>query len=105
MVIQSPKLVQDDKQAKLTARVICDQERRELWYSISAEYAAWFSTDRCDGFVVGLLFQSMQRNEGMVVEGPVSSRLFHNLREFFIPMMAQAFPNLHPIKITPASLI
>ena len=46
----------------------------------------------------------MERNENIVTEAPMSSRLWHGLSQFYIPMMTQAFPNLHPIKIIPASL-
>jgi hypothetical protein len=105
MKITLPSVVQNIRQVQLASTITSGKERQELWYSIPSENANWFSADRCDGFVVGLLFQAMERNENMIVEGPMSSRLFHNLQNFFIPMMARAFPNLHPVKITPASLI
>ena len=93
------------EEARLSARITCDDGTpRELWYSLPAEHADWFASDRCDGFVVGLLLQAMERNENIVTEAPMSSRLWHSLSQFYIPMMTQAFPNLHPIKIIPASL-
>ena len=91
--------------ARLSAPIICgDGQPRELWFSLPAAHADWFATDRCDGFVVALLLQAMERNENIVTDAPMSSRLWHNLSQFYIPMMTQAFPNLHPIKIIPASL-
>lgn len=105
MKISLPRISVDDKIAKLTATVTYGMEQNELWYSIPAEHANWFSTDRCDGFVVGLLFQAMERNEDLVVEGGVSSRLFHSLQNFYIPLMAQAFPDLHRINIKPRALL
>jgi hypothetical protein len=104
MQISCPIRTVEIHQAKLTAKVTCGSGTHELTYSIPVEYADWFATDRCDGFVVGLLFQAMERSEDMVLEGPISSRLFHSLQSFFIPLMAQAFLNLHPVKIVPASL-
>lgn len=105
MQISLPRISKEAQIAKLSTTVTCGKEQRELWYSIPSEHANWLSTDRCDGFVVGLLFQAMERNEDLVLEGPISSRLFHNLQNFFIPMMAQAFPNLHRINIRPESLL
>lgn len=105
MKISLPRIAIEGEIATLSATIACGKEQSELWYSIPSAHVNWFSTDRCDGFVVGLLFQAMERNEDIVVEGPVSSRLFHNLQNFFIPMMTQAFSNLHRINITTESLL
>jgi len=93
-----------DGQARLAAIVGSANERHELYYSVPEEFGHWFAADRCDGFVVGLLLQAMERNENIVTESPMSSRLWHSLSQFYIPMMAQAFPNLHRIEIIPVSL-
>ena len=91
--------------ARLSARITCDDgQPRELWYSLPAALKDWFITGRSDGFVVGLLHQAMERNEDIVTADPMSSRLWHGLQNIYIPMMTQAFPGLHPIKIIPASL-
>jgi len=101
MQIGLPRIFKEGSEAKLSITVDYDNQARELWYSVPVEYSDWFSTDRCDGFVVGLLLQAMARNEDMILDGSVSSKLFHNLQNFYIPMMAQAFPNLHIINIRP----
>ncbi len=76
-----------------------------MFYTLPAKLGDWFSTDRCDGFVVGLLFQAMAMNEEIRTEAPMSSKLYHSIQEFLIPMLVQVFPNLHPIRIHPAALI
>lgn len=92
--------------ARLAAKIAVDDgPPRELWFSLPAEHAAWFAQDRCDGFVVGLLLQAMERNENIVTEAPMSSRLWHSLTHSYIPLMAQAFPNRHAIEIIPAQLV
>lgn len=91
--------------AKLVVGVVSRGQCSELYYSLPKDCHKWFVTDRCDGFVVGILFQAMARNENIRTEIPMSSRLYHSLQGFFIPMMAQAFPNLHEIRILPAGLI
>ena len=104
MFLGLPRIVQHDDQCRLVVKITCGDGQRELWYSLPTARVDWFSSDRCDGFVVGLLLQAMERNEDIVTKSPMSSRLWHNLTQFYIPMMTQAFPNLHPIKIIPASL-
>lgn len=94
-----------DNLTKIIALLRSGAEDLEVYFTLPSDYTHWFSTDRCDGFVVGLLFQAMARREDIRTELPMSSRLYHSLQEFFIPMMAQAFPDLHPIRILPASLV
>lgn len=93
-----------DDQAKLSSKIICADKPRELWFSIPKEHAGWFTVDRSDGFVVALLLQAMARNEDIVTDAPMSSRLWHSLSHFYIPMMVQAFPELQPIRIIPSAL-
>ena len=105
MRIGSCVLKTDAASARFAAKITCaDGQARELWFSLPAAHADWFAADRCDGFVVGLLLQAMGRNENIVTEAPMSSRLWHSLSQFYIPMMTQAFPNLHRIEIIPAAL-
>ena len=104
MKICFPVRTEEGNQAKLSVRVVCGNGSQELFYSVPAEYGHWFATDRCDGVVVGLLLQAMERNENIVTEAPMSSRLWHSLSQFYVPMMARAFPNLRRIEIIPASL-
>jgi len=91
--------------ARLTSILDIDGTSADMWYELPKAYAHWFSTDRADGFVVGFVLQAMQLRKDIVTLAPMSSKLWHNLTQFFIPMMAKAFPNLHVIRITPASLI
>lgn len=105
MKISTPRLISSKGAVKLSASVATRHGVQELWYSIPAAYEDWFAADRCDGFVVGLLLQAMKMGEDIEVEGPLSSRLWHSLDTFYIPMMAGAFPQLQLIKIRPSSLI
>lgn len=77
----------------------------EMWYEVPTEYSHWFSTDRADGFVVGFILQAMELGQDITTVAPMSSRLWHNLTHFFIPMMAKAFSHLYLIQIFPSSLI
>ena len=105
ITIHVPKLVERGKNTRLATRLTFEDRSEEMWYELPKEYVNWFSTDRSDGFVVGFLLQAMQLRKDIVTLTPMSSKLWHNLTHFFIPMMAKAFPNLEAIQITPSSLI
>lgn len=103
--IRPPALSLADGKARVTAEVSATEGHREIWYETAEQHAAGFVTDRCDGFVVGLLFQAMRRGADIVVHGAMSSQLWHSLTHFYIPMMSRAFPALRRIAILPEELI
>jgi hypothetical protein len=105
MIIGHPTILSQGTKAILTAKISSSHGNHELFYALPAGFSDWFTTERSDGFVAGVLFQAMSLNEDIRTEAPVSSRLFHSLQGFFIPMMTQAFPSLHEIRILPASLV
>lgn len=105
LTIGSPVLSVTGNEARLHAKITAsDGIVDELWYLLPALYKDWFVTDQCDGFVVGLLHQCMERSLDIVTESPMSSKLWHKLTNFYIPMMAYAFPHLNVIKIIPKAL-
>lgn len=105
MLIGFPQIAEAENGVRLTAEIVSDLGGRRMYYSLPLGYDHWFSTDRCDGFVVGLLFQAMALNEEIRTLSPMSSKLYHSLQEFLIPMLVQTFPHLHSIRIHPAALI
>jgi serine/threonine protein kinase len=76
----------------------------KLWYSIDKKYSRYLTTDKLDGFVVGLLSLAMELGEDIVVKGALSEKLFHNLSNYYIPILQLAIPSLKPVKIIPDSL-
>jgi len=105
ITFDAPKITKRGDVVRLSSALTFDGRSEEMWYEIPKEFAHWFSADRSDGFVVGFLLQAMQLRKDIVTLAPMSSKLWHNLTQFFIPMMAKAFPNLHVVQITPFSLV
>lgn len=105
ITINAPVLRELPTSVRLASVLEFDDRSVEMWYEVPKEYAHWFSTDRADGFVVGFILQAMQMQNDIVTLAPMSSKLWHNLTLFFIPMMAKAFKNLHVIRLIPSSLI
>lgn len=105
ITIHQPALREGKTTARLVSVLEFDGKSLEMWYEVPKEYGHWFSADRADGFVVGFILQAMQMQKDIVTHAPMSSKLWHNLTLFFIPMMAKAFQNLHVIRLLPSSLI
>jgi hypothetical protein len=105
MIIKFPKIIEENEFVKLVVDFNYADCTTEIWYQVSSEYRHWLLPDRADAFVVGLLLQAMAIGEDIQIEAPISSKLYHSLKEFYIPMMAAAFPNLKKIKLHPAGLI
>lgn len=104
IIIREPTLQDLKYSSRLTAVLERGGQSLETWYELPKEYSHWFCKDRADGFVVGYILQAMQLRMDIISVAPMSSRLWHNLTHFFIPLMCRAFPNLHPIRILPAAL-
>ena len=105
MLIGQPEIAIEGRNAELRANVRRRSDNLILRYQLPVEQSGWFSADRCDGLVTGLLFQAMTMNEEIRTEAPMSSKLYHSMQHFLIPMLARAFPNLQPIRIHPAALV
>jgi len=80
-------------------------ERKQLWYSVPEEYAAGLVPDRCDGFVVAMLYSAMLRGEDIHVCGSMSASLYHNLSSYVTKLLMVGMPVLKEIEIVPECLV
>lgn len=104
ILLSAPRLSIDGDQAKLSVTMKRGTSETEIFYAIPRENADWFALERLDGFLVGILLQAMAENEEIRMESAISSRLYHSLRDFFIPLVAGTYRNLSVISIVPSSL-
>lgn len=102
ITIHQPVLRERSTAARLTSILDLGGTPLDMWYEVPVAHADWFSTDRADGFVVGFILQAMRLRKDIVTVAPMSSKLWHNLTQFFIPTLAKAFPELHVIRLKPA---
>lgn len=97
--LSQPKLTVDRGIARLRTHVTTSDGQHELWYETDAQHAASFALDSCDGFVVAVIVQAMRSGHDIHVAGRMSSRLWHNLTQFGIPLLTRTFTELKPIRI------
>lgn len=105
MRISKPRRREAGDVSHLAASIEYHGGKRELWFSVPRQWAYGFTEDRCDGFVVALLLQAMEMGEDIRVDGALSSRLYHNIVNTFIPVVVEAFPRLRAIRLHPSELV
>jgi hypothetical protein len=77
---------------------------RTLWFEVPAAYKEIITLDSMDAFVVGCLLPAMFAGHDVTVEGPISGKLYYNLKHYLMPILKEYLPDLHIIGIKPSAL-
>lgn len=104
MKIHKPKLEYKGGQVILSSTFECLGKENTLWYSFDESYAKFLTTEKVDGFVVGLLPLAMKYGENIYIDSLISEKLYYNLSNYYIPLLKQSIEGLHQIKIIPNKL-
>jgi hypothetical protein len=105
MELKGLQLRESQGEVRIQCEVHSAGNRELLWYQVGRDHAGHLSTDRYDGFLVGLLVRAMARGEDVHVDGAVSERLHFNLTHFCTYIMAEMLPGLEPVRISAASYV
>jgi hypothetical protein len=105
MRLGSPTLTRLDSTVRIEALLKSAAGSEALWYEFDARFADALDTTRLDGFTVAALMIAMERGEReLVLEGPMSEKLFHNLTRQLAPILRLVVPELHSVSIRPGAL-
>ncbi len=85
---------------RLSADFDFGERREEMWLEVPEEYASWLCADRCDAFLVAVIYFALINNEDIVCKAPVSEELLYKLREYLINGLLKADASLKKITIT-----
>jgi len=99
MIINPVEVIEFDDVIKIQSLVEYSGKRKNLWYSFPKKFRPYLTTDKLDGFLVGLLLLAMKLGEDIRVEGAISEKLHFNLTHSYINIMKIVMPNLKKIKI------
>lgn len=91
---------------RLSCRILDSQrdDEREIWFESDAEYGKYFCDEVCDAFVVAVLLPALRSSQDITVEGPMSERLYYNIRNTVIYLFSTAF-GYKPIEIKADKLV
>lgn len=104
MIIHPAELVAKGAQVRIQSRFESIRGDDYLWYEVDKRYEQYLTTEKLDGFLVGLLLQAMKDGEDIRVMGAVSERLYFNLSTYYIKISRLLTPGLRKVSILPESL-
>ena len=104
MHISKPTLQESDDSVRISVAMTRGERKDIIWYSVPRKWGDVLSTESSDGFLVALLHLAMISGESLEIDGAISEKLFHNLVNFFIPMITKVIPVLKPIIVIPNKL-
>jgi len=100
LIIHKPEIEYlDDGNAKLKAVFEIGNEKKEMWYSTTPEYAQYFCHERGDAFVIPLLFYAMKCNLPVKMEVPISERLYYTITNYIMKAMVHVFKEWHEVSL------
>lgn len=89
LVINQPKVIFLGKKARLQAEYQMGEIKNTLWYEVNQKYHNYFTTDRLDAFVVGLLFLGIKNKQDIYAQFPMSSKLFYTINKYLLPYLLE----------------
>ncbi|MCR5414805.1 MAG: hypothetical protein K6F50_08815 [Kiritimatiellae bacterium] len=87
--IKQPSTTVDGGKARLSAHIVVDGAERLLYVDVDKRYAQFLCYERSDAFILGLLHFAMQYGHDITSEAPMTSRLYLQLTEQFLPAFAK----------------
>ncbi len=97
--IETPYLRKENNRLVLYAPITLEGKRQLAWFSTEEEYGRFLTDDRLDAFVVGFLTTAMRQGEDIVCEAPLTRRLYYQLTQYLIPVMASNMEIYQPISV------
>jgi hypothetical protein len=89
--VAAPSIHIKGDSAFLTADVTIGETTTPLWFKVPSEYASYLTTERCDAFCVGLLFEALHRGLNITSEAPMSDQLFYQLESTLLDFLARIY--------------
>ncbi len=70
-----------------------------MWYSVNSKYSEALCFERCDAFVVAVLYFAMIAEEDIQSEVPITSKLLYQLNNMIIPALHDEKTGLRKIEV------
>lgn len=90
--ISTPRINFHDDYATLIADVQMGGKTQQLWFRVAKEYASYLTFERSDAFVIGLIFEAIDRGLDITCEAPITDRLLYQLNSSLIDFLVGIYP-------------
>ncbi len=87
--IGKPYVKEMPNSTRLCASVNYDGSDHEIWYGVEKKYAEFLCWERADAFLLAFLPYAMAFEHDIVIDAPVSERLYYQLVNYYIPCLAK----------------
>lgn len=101
--MSKPYLRTDKDTVFMECEFLYNNEKTTLYYATTPEYARYLSFERADAFLLGILLFAMRKGEDIVIDAPISEKLYYNLSTLVVPTFAVAY-HYKKIKIRSSAL-
>jgi hypothetical protein len=104
MIINPVEISESDEEVKIQSLIEYSGKKKYLWYSIPKKFSRYLTTEKLDGFLVGVLLLAMRLGEDVNVKGAVSEKLYFNLTNSYMRIVQCIMPALKKVNINPQYL-
>lgn len=88
----------------ITAHLLVEGQQEAITVEVSDNVSQYLTSDRCDAFVIGLLYFTMSRGYDFESLVPISEELYYNLENHFIDTLAHEGSGLHRTQLKVATV-
>ncbi|MBE8952387.1 MAG: hypothetical protein SR1Q7_04500 [Quinella sp. 1Q7] len=88
-----------DGVSTLATEIDIGDKGREVRLSVDSEYGKFFSPERADYALVGMLAYALRNKHDIICEAPVTDELLYNIQEILIPTFVRSNPRNYHVKI------
>lgn len=100
IIIDKPYIVEDGAYVRLCAKISTPMmEEKILYYELEHKYAPYLCFEKGDAFLCALIVKGMEEGWNIEVRSPISTDLYYQLVNYYIPILADNTNDLNMIKV------
>ena len=105
LTIKPPRMTIHGGVARLASELVFPDQIQPLWFETDARYAEDICSETSDAFLVASLLIGMRRGLTIVVEGPVSSKLYYGICNYYLELLANLIPGTRKVGLSVDRLV
>jgi len=102
--ISMPVITSQGDKVRISSKIHIDGKDTILWFEVDSAYRDYLATDTLDAFVTASLLPAILCGADIRPEGPMSSKLYHNLTNQAIPLLSYYLNKPRATRIIPSEL-
>ncbi|MCL2819367.1 MAG: hypothetical protein FWD38_00825 [Oscillospiraceae bacterium] len=107
MIVQigEPKICKENERTRMSASIEYENNKAGVWFEVDDEFGEFFTSERIDAYVLSLLPWAMMKakktKQSIILksEYPISEKLWHQLTNYYIPILSRSISYYAPIVI------